>query len=109
KRGLEAVKATTEEALMNMLASTHYPKILGMVDLGCSSGPNTFSALTTITRTTFEAYRKLSKPMPEFQLFLNDLPGNDFNSVSRALPSFYETLKEEGGGGETFSIHWLSK
>ncbi|ERN06681.1 hypothetical protein AMTR_s00058p00202720 [Amborella trichopoda] len=107
KRVLEAVKPITEEAVMKMLASTHYPNMLGMVDLGCSSGPNTFSALTTITRVASDAYRKLSKPLPEFQLFLNDLPGNDFNSVFKALHSFYESLKEEGGG-EVFKYCFMA-
>ena len=30
-----------------------------------------------------------------FQVFLNDLPHNDFNSIFRSLGSFYEKLEKE--------------
>ncbi|KAK9286471.1 hypothetical protein L1049_014868 [Liquidambar formosana] len=30
-------------------------------------------------------------------IFLNDLPGNDFNTIFGSLPSFYEKVKKEKG------------
>ncbi|XP_006847713.2 salicylate carboxymethyltransferase [Amborella trichopoda] len=95
KHGIEVIKPITEEAVMNML-STHFPERLGIADLGCSSGPNTFSALTIIIEAVCTKYEQVSLPMPEFLLYLNDLPGNDFNSIFRSLPSFYEMMKETG-------------
>lgn len=41
--------------------------------------------------------RHLHRPIPEFQVYLNDLPGNDFNTLFRSLPAFYEKLKKEKG------------
>ncbi|CBI17478.3 unnamed protein product, partial [Vitis vinifera] len=35
---------------------------------------------------------------PEFQVFLNDLPGNDFNNIFSLLPDFYEKLTKEEDG-----------
>ncbi|MBA0817723.1 hypothetical protein Gohar_025687, partial [Gossypium harknessii] len=52
-----------------------------MADLGCASGPNTFfpacGIVDIVTRICQEAHCE----SPELQVFLNDLPKNDFNSV----------------------------
>ncbi|PRQ23796.1 putative salicylate carboxymethyltransferase [Rosa chinensis] len=40
-------------------------------------------------------FRKLNLPPPSLQAFLNDLPRNDFNTVFRSLPGFYNKLDEE--------------
>ncbi|XP_020523964.1 caffeine synthase 1 isoform X2 [Amborella trichopoda] len=97
KNGLDRVKPITEEAAINMLCSTNYPRSLVIADLGCASGPNTFSVLITIIKTICGRYREASLLLPEFQVYLNDLLGNDFNSVFRALPSFHESIGEKEG------------
>ncbi|KAL4187773.1 hypothetical protein AMTRI_Chr09g20750 [Amborella trichopoda] len=101
RHGLELIKPITKEAVMNLL-STHFPESLGIADLGCSSGPNTFSALITIIEAVHNIYQQVNLPMPELRLYLNDLPGNDFNSIFRGLPSFYEMVKKKGVSGSCF-------
>ena len=41
--------------------------------------------------------RDLNCKEPMFQVFLNDLPGNDFNTIFRSLPSLYQKLEKEKG------------
>ncbi|KAL4199123.1 hypothetical protein AMTRI_Chr03g49650 [Amborella trichopoda] len=76
---LNKMNSIIEEAVMNML-STNYPESIGIADFGCASGPNTFSP---------------SLPLPELRIYLNDLWGNDFNSVFKAFPSFLESIREK--------------
>ncbi|KAL8160297.1 hypothetical protein V2J09_001834 [Rumex salicifolius] len=113
--------------------------VVAMADLGCSTGPNALLAshgLVSVFNRVRQEYDHLCDWLPEVQVFLNDLPGNDFNSVFRALPEFQEKLKEELGSGfggcfvngvsgsfytrlfpsrtlhfvhSTSSLHWLSQ
>ncbi|KAG6477406.1 hypothetical protein ZIOFF_066661 [Zingiber officinale] len=53
-----------------------HPNQMVVVDLGCSSGPNTLLLLSHVLSVA----TKLPTTM-ELQFFLNDLPGNDFNSL----------------------------
>ncbi|XXG77336.1 hypothetical protein AAC387_Pa08g1507 [Persea americana] len=79
------------------LYCTSYPESLNISDLGCSSGPNTLLVIRGIIDAIHERCCQLCRPMPEFRVFLNDFPGNDFNTVFRSLAGFYDTLKEEKG------------
>ncbi|ERM94633.1 hypothetical protein AMTR_s00011p00191260 [Amborella trichopoda] len=133
RRGLDMLMPITEKVVMDVL-STHLGESMKIADLGCSSGPNTFLVLTTMVRAVATKVRLGFRPMPEIQLYLNDLPGNDFNWLFRALPSFHERLREEGAFGSCFvagvpgsfygrlfpsnslhlvhssyALHWLSK
>ncbi|KAF4375504.1 hypothetical protein F8388_024163 [Cannabis sativa] len=73
------------------------PKCLRIADLGCSSGPNTLTVVSNIFDIIEASSQYLNINTPTFQVFLNDLPGNDFNAIFRSLPSFYEKLKKEKG------------
>lgn len=116
-----------------MLVKIGFPDSIKVTDLGCSSGKNTFLAMSTIVNTIIKSYQQMGKTPPEIDCCLNDLPENDFNTTFKFVPSFLEKLKMEVKGKcfvsgvpgsfysrlfprkslhfvhSAFSIHWLSK
>ncbi|KAA8547399.1 hypothetical protein F0562_003737 [Nyssa sinensis] len=93
KKASDMVKHITIETIQELyLTST--PKSLGIADLGCSSGPNTLSIIREMIDAIEETSSKLLQPVPEFQVYLNDLPANDFNAIFKALPDFYRDLRK---------------
>ncbi|KAJ4964142.1 hypothetical protein NE237_024081 [Protea cynaroides] len=80
------------------LYTTNSPRCLRVADLGCSSGPNTLLVITEIIEAIDEICRQLNHDMPKFQVFLNDLSSNDFNTIFKTLPTFYEQLRKDKGG-----------
>ncbi|CAK9320685.1 unnamed protein product [Citrullus colocynthis] len=70
------------------------PTTLTMVDLGCSSGPNT---LMIVSKLIEQFHKNLHNKPLQFQIFFNDLPANDFNAIFRSLPNFLEDLKNQIG------------
>ncbi|XP_023543318.1 salicylate carboxymethyltransferase-like isoform X1 [Cucurbita pepo subsp. pepo] len=124
-----------EEAIVNLYCST-FPTTLTIADLGCSSGPNALMPVSQLLEAVEKARRKLRKEPIEYQVLLNDLPGNDFNTIFKSLPSFLERLKMKIGADlgpclvtgvpgsfygrlfpshsvhfihSSYSLHWLSK
>ncbi|KAJ6854763.1 hypothetical protein NC651_039656 [Populus alba x Populus x berolinensis] len=117
--------------------STALPTCFKLADLGCSSGPNTLLFVSEIMDVVYELCQQLNCKLPEFQVFLNDLPGNDFNAVFKSLPFLYDKFGKEkrdlygqhcfitGVPGSfyhrlfpskslhffhsSYSLHWLSK
>ncbi|GMI70211.1 hypothetical protein like AT3G21950 [Hibiscus trionum] len=110
------------------------PTCIKVADLGCSSGPNTFRTISQVIDTIHAICREQQLKLPEFEVLLNDLPENDFNSVFKSIPGFYEKLKKEKGDvrcyiagvagsfyhrlfptrslhfvHSSYGIHWLSK
>ncbi|XP_050379099.1 loganic acid O-methyltransferase-like [Argentina anserina] len=59
-----------------------------LADLGCSVGPNTFSAVDNILEAVRLKYQcqGLDSQIPEFQVFFNDHTLNDFNMLFKSLP-----------------------
>lgn len=86
-----------EEAVIDLYCNATFPKKLYIADLGCSSGPNTLLAVSGIMKTVDKIRQAGGFKSPEFQVYLNDLPGNDFNSIFKALPKFQNRLKEQMG------------
>ncbi|XP_062102448.1 S-adenosyl-L-methionine:benzoic acid/salicylic acid carboxyl methyltransferase 3-like [Humulus lupulus] len=98
KKVISMTKPITEEAIINH-CSTKLSTTVAIADLGCSSGPNTFFVVSELVKVVHKLCKKLGCESPEFQLYLNDLPGNDFNSIFRTLPSFQHSLTTQMGTG----------
>ncbi|KAL8265266.1 hypothetical protein R6Q59_023396 [Mikania micrantha] len=69
-----------------------------IADLGCSYGTNTLLVASNIIDMVNEVCKENNYKPPQFQVSLNDLFGNDFNSLFQLLPDFYANLKKEKGG-----------
>ncbi|XP_074314756.1 putative methyltransferase TCM_000168 [Silene latifolia] len=107
-----------------------------MADMGCSSGPNSLLVVSKINDVIDEASRSINRQCPQFGVFLNDLPGNDFNALFNLLPAFKQDLEEDKGSSfgpcfvsgipksfyrrvfpdkflhfvhSSYSVHWLSQ
>lgn len=86
------VKHVTLKSLEETYVSTT-PESLGIADLGCSCGQNTLSTIREMVETIDNKFTNI--PPPEYRVYLNDLPTNDFNAVFKILPEFYKDLDTE--------------
>ncbi|XP_047320803.1 S-adenosyl-L-methionine:benzoic acid/salicylic acid carboxyl methyltransferase 1-like [Impatiens glandulifera] len=88
-----------QAAMTNMHRNMSFPvtKILCMADLGCSSGPNTIFIMSELVRTIYETCEVSGHKSPEFQIYLNDLPGNDFNTLFKSLQGSLEKMVQVMG------------
>ncbi|CAH2064435.1 unnamed protein product [Thlaspi arvense] len=127
------IQPMVTENVREMLVQVGFPGCIKVADLGCSSGENTFLAMSEIVNTIIQSYEQKGETQPEIDCCLNDLPENDFNTTFRLVPSFLKKLKLEGSGKcflsgvpnsfysrlfpskslhfgfSSLSIHWLSK
>ena len=104
KSVLEIVEPVLEETILSMKILVE-PKTFCIADLGCSSGPNTLFAAENITKTLKVKYLSAGITVPQSQVFFNDLPGSDFNSLFRTLPSFSantDVQNEEGVANRSY-------
>lgn len=96
-QGISKAKPIVEEAVKQVY-KTLIPKKFVAADLACSSGPNTLLVISEITSVIDELSRPLDlKSLSEVQIFLNDLPGNDFNNIFRSLMDYEKQVKVEKG------------
>ncbi|KAL2513004.1 Jasmonate O-methyltransferase [Abeliophyllum distichum] len=82
-----------EEAVVECLEKKLTAESMGIADLGCSSGPNTLMVISEIIDIVYERTNTTGSPLPELRIYMNDLPGNDFNNIFISLPEFYKNLK----------------
>uniref|UniRef100_A0ACD5Z0N5 Uncharacterized protein n=2 Tax=Avena sativa TaxID=4498 RepID=A0ACD5Z0N5_AVESA len=86
-----------EKAVREVYMDLLHPAAMTVVDLGCSSGENTLVFVSKVIKVVCResGSRPGSDPAVELQVFLNDLPGNDFNHVFRSLDRFRESTAAE--------------
>ncbi|KAF0903090.1 hypothetical protein E2562_024567 [Oryza meyeriana var. granulata] len=130
----DGMKILIEEAITSLctVTSTPHPKDMVIADLGCSSGPNALTLVSTAVDAMYRYCVQHEQLPPEMCVFLNDLPDNDFNTVAKSLAtlkhsgevlthpvvitgmvpgSFYERLFARGSLHlvcSANSLHWLS-
>ena len=102
---ISLVKPIVEESIEELYLNL-FPECLKMADLGCSAGPNALLAVSEIIDIISTTSQKSNRSPPSLQVFLNDLPGNDFNTIFRSLQSFYRKLETEKGN--TFGNCFIS-
>ncbi|KAG8373222.1 hypothetical protein BUALT_Bualt11G0001200 [Buddleja alternifolia] len=93
KRAADKVKHITLESIEEMFVEIR-PRSLGIADLGCSSGPNTLSNIKQLVHAVEMVCNMQLHQPPEFRVYLNDLPTNDFNTIFQALPDLYRELNK---------------
>ncbi|KAE8726881.1 hypothetical protein F3Y22_tig00005974pilonHSYRG00353 [Hibiscus syriacus] len=96
KAVISKVTPIIEESIRDMFKEMA-PTCIKVADLGCSSGANTFHTISQVINTIHEICKLEELKFPEFEVLLNDLPDNDFNSVFKSVPGFIERLKKEKG------------
>nr|GMD75929.1 salicylate carboxymethyltransferase-like [Ipomoea batatas] len=96
EKAIVMAKKITEEAITDVYKSL-CPKTVYIADLGCSSGPNTLMEAGELVKAFDKARRNMGHQSPEYSVYLNDLPSNDFNSIFRSLPVHQEDFKKEIG------------
>ncbi|XP_076914126.1 S-adenosyl-L-methionine:benzoic acid/salicylic acid carboxyl methyltransferase 3-like [Bidens hawaiensis] len=77
-----------------------------IADLGCATGMNTLLVASNVIDIVHEACQENNRKAPQFLVCLNDLYGNDFSTVFKSLPNFYENLKK--GKGQNTSPCFVS-
>ncbi|GMY18191.1 putative s-adenosylmethionine-dependent methyltransferase at5g38100 [Fagus crenata] len=130
KAATNSVKVMIDDAIAKKLdlkqISSTVETTFCIADLGCSVGPNTFTAMQNIIDVVQQKYESqdLATHMPEFQVFFNDHSSNDFNTLFTSLPperpyfatgvpgSFYGWLFPESClhfVHSSYALQWLSK
>ncbi|KAK9066875.1 hypothetical protein SSX86_014198 [Deinandra increscens subsp. villosa] len=90
-------KPIIEDSLTNLYCDMNFPKTLIMADLGCSSGPNTLLVASELVKSIDKIRLELgnSNEPIEIQIYLNDLPHNDFNTIFHSVPKFQKKLTKQ--------------
>nr|CAD1842827.1 unnamed protein product [Ananas comosus var. bracteatus] len=102
---LNSTNTARQEAAVSSLQATGFPTQMTVADLGCSVGPNALQMASEIVKAIAQASRQLNRRPPEIQVFLNDLPGNDFNTMFDLLPEFYRLREVKLQESEQQKVH----
>ncbi|KAL4568978.1 hypothetical protein LXL04_024604 [Taraxacum kok-saghyz] len=95
RKVISMTECIIKEAITDIYCATNCPKTIVMADLGCSSGPNTLLVSNAFINIINEISLKMGHESLEIQIYLNDLPGNDFNTIFLSLPKFVKNLRKD--------------
>ncbi|GFZ18903.1 S-adenosyl-L-methionine-dependent methyltransferases superfamily protein [Actinidia rufa] len=126
RQAADAAKTMIMDSILDKLDIQNLPSnTLKIADFGCSVGANTLQAVQNIIETTKHMHKTLQLQQTlEFQVFFNDLTGNDFNTLFTTLPtpgeyfaagvpgSFHSRLFPNATlniAHSSYSLHWLSR
>ncbi|CAO2198591.1 unnamed protein product [Urochloa humidicola] len=91
QRGIASVtKAARQEMAAALYRARGRPVSFAIADLGCATGPNALLLVSDAVEAVLAEKRNDDDDdgrQLQLHVFLNDLPGNDFNAVFRLLPS----------------------
>ncbi|KAK3021250.1 hypothetical protein RJ639_047522, partial [Escallonia herrerae] len=96
KTSILKTRPLLDDTIKDMFSDS-FLECLEIADLGCSSGPNTLLVVSNIIDTVYDLCHEKNHKTPEFHASLNDLPQNDFNTIFKSLPAFYEKLRKKKG------------
>ena len=88
---MEAAKEKINEAIANHFDIQTFfgsKNPVCIVDLGCSTGANTFITVQNIVEAIKLKYKSkgVNAQIPDFLVFFNDNVSNDFNTLFKSLP-----------------------
>lgn len=136
RKAILKMKPILEESVQRLLSCDTFKSNLRVADLGCSSGPNSLLVVSDIMKVIDDTNLSLNRGPPVLQIYLNDLFGNDFNSIFKLLPDFYQRIHQESANKvgacfinatpgsfygrlfpnsyihffhSSYSVHWLSQ
>jgi hypothetical protein len=93
KTTLELVDPMLDEIILSM--NIMECKTFCIADLGCSCGPNSLLATQNMIKVLEAKYFSMGNPISQFQVFFNDIPTIDFNSLFRIFPLSLMTHKND--------------
>ncbi|CAI9292338.1 unnamed protein product [Lactuca saligna] len=94
RKSLQVLQHTIK-GMVNIEAA--FSKVFVLADLGCGTGKNTLLLASMVIDLVLKLCKENNHKAPQFQVFLNDLFGNDFNTIFQLLPKFTANLKKEKG------------
>ncbi|KAG6618155.1 hypothetical protein I3843_06G049600 [Carya illinoinensis] len=92
KESMDVAKVMIDDAIAEKLDVKKFSftskSTFRIADLGCSVGPNTFNVMQNIIDAVQHKCQSqgLTSRTPEFQVFFNDIPSNNFNTLFTTLP-----------------------
>ncbi|KAK9700037.1 hypothetical protein RND81_08G212900 [Saponaria officinalis] len=96
------IKPLLETAIKSIMISTDDMKpckILNVADLGCGVGPTPISSISTVTKLVHKICKEMKyndDEMPQIQMFMSDLPSNDFNLLFRDVRNLHDGRNQNG-------------